>query len=350
MKLRYKYPERTVGIFVLIAFLIFSFALITVLIDKRIFEAKVYYTAKFADANGLSANSPVYFKGFQIGRITEFNLDNDNNIRAVFEVFEDYKNLIVENSALYKAVNPVTSASSIEFLQGLGTKRVLPEMSVIPSIAIIEGKRLLESNKVRKSGDLLSSLIYNLERLSENINKDKNYEEGALVRAIVNMADAAEKMNLLLDDAKYLTENFRKDHNPQAGTIFRLMNNLAELSDRAMVAEKNLNLILKRADTLLAVYSKPDSLAIRMLDPTGEMVIKPLRTLLSGTQDLLPELQSLTKFVSDQKGEILYLMKELRITLEEMKYTFETINNSSLMGGGPVKYNQSDSVSVNNKK
>lgn len=350
MKLRYKYSERTVGIFVLIATLIFGLALITVLIDKRIFEAKVYYTAKFADANGLSANSPVSFKGFQIGRITDYNLDEDNNIKATLEIFDDYKHLIVENSALYKSVNPVTLASSIEFLQGVNSKRVLPELSLIPSIATLEGKRLLENNKVQKSGDLLSSLIFNLEQLSGNLNRDRNAGDGAIFRAIVNMADASEKMNLLLDDVKAITENIQKDHNPGAGTAFRLMNNLAELSERALDAEKSLRVILQRTDTLMAVYSKPDSLAIKMLDPTGETVIKPLRTLLTGTQELLPEIQSLTKFVSDQKGDILFLMKELRVTLEEMRYTFETLNNSAIMGGGPSGGANRDSLQVIKKK
>ncbi len=336
MKLRYKYPERTVGIFVLIAFLILVFAIVTVMIDKRIFESKVYYTAKFFEANGLTSNLPVFFKGFQIGRITEFSLDEDNNIKATIEVFKEYKHVIVKNSALYKAINPVTSACIIEFLQGVGEKTVLPEGSMIYSIATPQGQRLLAENKIVKSGDLLSSLIFNLERLSENLNRDKNYDAGALMRTLVNIADASEKMNLLLDDVQTITKNLQRDNNPGSGAMFRLINNMADLSDKALEAEKSLKSIMKRTDTLLAVYSKPDSLALKMLDPSGEVVIKPLRTLLKGTQELLPEIQDLARFVTSQKGDILFLMKELRITLEEMKYTFETLNNSAIMGGGPT--------------
>ncbi|MFA4923835.1 MAG: MlaD family protein, partial [Ignavibacteriaceae bacterium] len=210
MKIKFRYSERIVGTFLVTALLIVAITLGYLLLHNKVFEKKYVFKAKFADAVGLSSSTPVFFKGFKIGVITDYELTDDNYILADFKVYEEFRKKIVRNSALFKSVNPITSTSTIEFLQGPENLSELAEGSIIPAIDISEGEVLLAKNMVNKTGDPLNTVIYNLAAFSENINKDNNVDKGAFFRALVNMADAAEGLRKITDNLSIDFESIAK--------------------------------------------------------------------------------------------------------------------------------------------
>ncbi|MDP3684610.1 MAG: MlaD family protein, partial [Ignavibacteria bacterium] len=199
MKFKMRYSEKIVGSFLIFALVVITASTGYLILHSKSFEEKHLFKAKFGDAVGLSASTPVYFKGFKIGVITDFILTDDNYILADFKVYEEFRNKIVRNSALFKSINPITSTSTIEFLQGPENLSLLPDGGLVPDIDIPEGEKLLAKNMVKKTGDPLNTVIYNLAAFSENINKDNNVDKGAFFRALVNMADAAEGMKKITD-------------------------------------------------------------------------------------------------------------------------------------------------------
>ena len=64
MKLRLKYTGFFVSVFLIIAFVLLLSLLALITIDEKIFVAKYQYKTQFANAEGLSTSTPIYFKGF----------------------------------------------------------------------------------------------------------------------------------------------------------------------------------------------------------------------------------------------------------------------------------------------
>lgn len=332
MKFKLRYSERIVGTFLIVALIIIAASTGYLFLQNKVFEKKFLFKAKFGDAVGLSSSTAVYFKGFKIGFITDFALTEDNYIIADFNVYEEFRKKIVRNSALFKSVNPITSTSTIEFLQGPENLSEVAEGSMIPAIDIPEGEILLAKNMVKKTGDPLTTVIYNLAAFSENINKDNNVDKGAFFRALVNLADAAEGMKKITDNLNVDFESISKPDKFGNRPLASLVVNAAHISDSLRVITGLVNHSLMRLDTVLTVYSQPEGLAAKMIDPDGKQIIEPIHKTLTNLNEAILKLEKLSDFLIAQQDQFVIILKGIEETLDEVQVTFETINGSPFIG------------------
>lgn len=334
MKLRFKYTNRIVGIFTVSAIIIVLVSIYFVLQNNRAFDKTYSFVVQFSDGDGLSSSNPVYFKGFRIGTISDIKLTKDDLIEGVFEVYEEYRNRIVVNSVIFRAHNPITNTSTLQFLKGRGTTTLIKEMGIIPSLDMPAGKQLLAENKIEKSGDPLSSILLNLQTFTENLNLDNNEDKGAIFRALVNLAEASEKANHLADQLAYFGDNIFKDNNADQGTVFRALNNLADLSQQLKTTVSLMNKALQQSDTLLTAYSKPDGLVKRLVDPDGKEIYEPISQTVTQLNALIPQLDNFISYLNSESTNLGLIFDELKMMLRQVQITFEKINSSPLMGGG----------------
>ncbi|MFA6597168.1 MAG: MlaD family protein [Ignavibacteriaceae bacterium] len=332
MKFKLRYSERIVGAFIIVAIIIVAASTGYLIMNKKVFEKKFSFRAKFSDAVGLSSSTPVYFKGFKIGVISQFELTEDNYIIADLNVYEEYRKKIVKNSALFKSVNPVTSTSTIEFLQGPDNLSELAEGSMIPGIDIPEGETLLANNMVQKTGDPLNAIIYNLAAFSENINKDNNVDKGAIFRALVNMADVAESMKKISTTLNVDLENISQPDKLGKRPLSSLVLNAASITDSLRIMTGMVNHSLKQLDTVLSVYGKPEGLAVKLIDPDKKLIIEPISKTITNINEILPKLVTFSEFLVTQQGQFDAILKRIEETLEEVQVTFEAINGSPFIG------------------
>lgn len=332
MKLKFKYTERFVAMFLGAALLVFLIALAFIIVNKKYFETKISYRAKFADANGLGPSTTIYFKGFKIGAIREFHLTGENYIEATVEIYKEYKDRIVVNSALWKGLNPVTNTSSIEFLPGVNSFTQLPPGSLLPAVDVPEGRALLDEKKVRQFGDPLSTLLANLQTFADNLTSDSITNRGPLFRAIQNFASVSEDLKGMSKSLTSLISALTNEKNPDNGTIVRIADNMLQLTDDLKKIEKQAATVLSRADTLLVAYKNPDSLGIRMLDPTGQRIMNPLRETILGVNSMLPKLEQLMTYANTKTSDLTILLEELKITLRQAQVTFDALNQLTNAG------------------
>jgi phospholipid/cholesterol/gamma-HCH transport system substrate-binding protein len=348
MKLKFKYTERFVGVFLLIAVLIILLTIASILVHTRMFETKATYKAKLADATGLSPSTPIYFKGFKIGAVTDFRLTTGNYIEADLEIYKEYKDRIVVNSAIWKGLNPVTNSSSLEFLQGIGSTDLLPEGSVIPSIDVPEGQRLLLAHQVKQAGDPLSTMLANLETFTESITADSVENKGPIFRSVNNLVAISEEMKDISKKMNYLTTALIDDKTPKHGTLLKILDNVAQLTEDFKTTNRMLKTTLQKTDTLLDVYKAPDSLALRMIDPTGEKFVNPLRQTIAGFNAMIPQLQQLTQYANSKTSDITFMLEDVKITLQEAQDTFEAMNR--LLGNESTIKSRTKTVSPTRPK
>lgn len=334
MKLKFRYTERFVGIFIATAFLIVVILVGLIIVDKKIFQKKYSFKTKFNDAVGLSTTTPIYFKGYRIGSVKEFYLNEFNEIETIVEIHEEFRNKIIQESALNKLVNPITSISSIEYLEGPNPTKLLQENGFIPSLDLPEGKLLLTQKKVKRSGDVVSSVIANIDEFFTNLNLDDNSGEGAVFRALVNLADLSEKMNSLTDNVVNFLGKLEKDKNYNDGAFFRALNNAADISEKLQDITVKLDYTLSLADTLLLNYKTPDGLAVKLIDPDGTQIFKPMEEVLKTSNQTLTEVSEFIKYINSKSDEFSSLAVSLQIVLRETQKTLETLNNNPIINFG----------------
>ena len=334
MNYKFKYTDKIVGFFVFTAILIVILTLLSITINRKIFIKKYTFKTQFMDAVGLVVDAPINFKGYEIGRIKDFQLNNDNFIDATFEVYQPYRNKIVHNSVLRKTTGLINGKVNLELYQGPDLNSIAKEGSLIPELETPIGKLLIAQNRIKPSGEVLTNIASNLNRFIYNLNQDNNADEGAFFRMLFNMANASDNMNESLASLKITLANLNKDNNPEAGTIFRTLNNLSEVSEQLKTTVVLVNQTISATDTLVKVYSQSDGLITKMVDPKGDKFVKPIQTTIQNINNNLMELNQIIKYINKQTPEISTLLSDTKSTLNTAEKTLSGINNNPLIKGG----------------
>jgi len=327
MKFKFKHTDKIVGIFFFVAVMALIFTLVVVAISKRIFDRKYYFSTQFVDATGLSNSTKLFFKGYEIGKLKKYSLNINNQIDAELIVYKEFRNKIVENSAIFKATNPVTGRSTMEFLQGPDWSKVLAEGEFIPSLDTPEGKRLLKEGFVKKSGDMMESVLKNVDQLLYNLTQDDNPEQGALFRMVYNLANMTDKMDVSLENINSILTSLQKDNNPEDGALFRILSNVADLTDDFKGTAVQL-------DEMLANYKDPDDLAVKLIDPSRENLIYPMRDMLLTLNQNLVSMNKILDFMYQQMPEFADILAKSKISLQTAQKTLEALNNNPFLRGG----------------
>ena len=141
MKFRIKHADKIVGLFILLAIAGMIFILIILGANQRWFGRNYYYYSKFQSATGLGRGMAITFKGFEIGKVDNFDLTENNEVNVNFYIYDNYHEIVNVNSVLELAASPFGSA--MLFYPGKAGSIPLQEREYVPSIKSKEGKKLL---------------------------------------------------------------------------------------------------------------------------------------------------------------------------------------------------------------
>ena len=327
MKFKFKHTDKIVGFFFLFAILALILTLVFVAASKGIFDRKYLFATQFIDAIGLSNSTKLYFKGYEIGKLKKYSLNNNNQIDAELVVYKEFRNKIVENSAIFKATNPITGKSTMELLQGPDWTKVLAEGEYIPSLNTPEGKRLLKEGLITRSGDILESVLKNMDHLLYNLTQDDNPDQGALFRIVYNLANMTDKMDVSLGNINKILVSLQKDNNPEDGALFRILSNTANLTEDFKNTAAQL-------DEMITNYKDPTELAVKLIDPEKENLIFPMKNVLLTLNENLVSMNEILDFMYMQMPELADIMAKSKVSLQAAQKTLEALNNNPFLRGG----------------
>ncbi|ACF14623.1 Mammalian cell entry related domain protein [Chloroherpeton thalassium ATCC 35110] len=335
MKFKFKYTDKIVGGFVLTALLTVVFIAIIVAINNKVFVKKYVFKTQFTDAVGLTTTTPIIFKGFEIGRIRSYKLNERDMIDADFEIYEEYRDRIKTNTVLHKARNILGGSTTINLFQGEVQGKLTEEKGFVPSLNTMEGNERIEQYKIKMSGDAIASVLANFDNLLYKLTNENNYEKSALFKTLDNFSLASEQLVYLLTDVEKIVKKLEAD--PQlkgGGTLVSAVQNISNLTQEAAVTINQLNHTLALTDSLLLAYKNPDGLVRKMVDPTGEEIFKPLDKSLQEMAGSLDKLNRLLSYIDAKTPETLILVDEAKATLKQTRRTMEGISNNPFIRGG----------------
>jgi phospholipid/cholesterol/gamma-HCH transport system substrate-binding protein len=333
-----RYAKILVISFITVALLGVLSLTFSILVNEKVFTTKISYRAKFSDATGLKGNVPVFFKGFKIGYVNKLVLSPDSYVYGDLYIYEEYKNIIKENCILYRNVNLITSITNILLLAGQDGSKVIQAGKTVPSFDTPEGKLLQRIHRIDYQGELLNSFMFKVESFLEELNPKTTVSgdslESPLMKSFESLNASLGRMNSIIsnvDETILIVKNgLSKSQNGMFGGLSRLDNLMGDL----LSTTKNAQNLMTNLDGVLKNYGKPDSLAIKMIDPTGENLFKPVKTSLNSINELLPEINKLLVYSNDQTSNFSLLQEKIKKVLDDLTVTLGIINQNPLINLG----------------
>ena len=89
MKLRMRFADQIVGVFVLLALVGIAVMLVFIGINQRWFARNYHFTSSFKTADGISAGMPIMMKGFAIGKVVKVSVCGSNSSAASTELVSE---------------------------------------------------------------------------------------------------------------------------------------------------------------------------------------------------------------------------------------------------------------------
>jgi hypothetical protein len=76
----------------------------------------------------------------------------------------------------------------------------------------------------------------------------------------------------------------------------------------------------------MMVYQKPDSLALKMIDPTGEQLIAPIKKMIGEFNNLTPKLDYFITYMNMKTTDLTIILDDVKTTLRQAQAMFDTFN------------------------
>lgn len=318
--------NKIVFTFVFVAVGMITLFTALILIRNKTFVDIFYYKTVLDDARGLEKKPAIFFKGYEIGRIDEFDLNDDNQIDVNFYIYEDYTDKILTYSVISKTSSPVSGeVTEFELVtpveDSLDFPDVLPPGSMIPYINSPEGQIAVRKGKISILKDDFTGIIVKLNEILAGLVDKNSQSDGAIFKTLQNLDGLTQNLESVTGD---LVENNTTVKVDQA------MLNVAEISKRLIKTVEYVNRTLASMDTTINAYRNTDGIIEKMGGTAFTKILQNADTTMTYVKNTL-------KQVNDSRAEINMILYNLNQTLKTMEQVLKAINENPFIGGAPVQ-------------
>ncbi|GHV80299.1 hypothetical protein AGMMS49944_20900 [Spirochaetia bacterium] len=335
MKFRIRHADKIVGLFIIIALGIVIFAIFMIGSKHRWFAKDGLYRTYFDTASGLSTNMPVQYKGFTIGNVKTFDLNDEDKVEVYFTIYDTYLDRVREGSLVELRSSPIgIGGSQLIFYPGLAEAPM--EGDIIYNVNSDEGKLLLEQGLafVPNQDDSITTIVNRVTTLLGNINGMVTQ-----LRAAFRGADTSGRPDdTALGRTMASVEGAVKD----ASSLIRNVDgSLAPILVDVDELVVKINGILVQAQSLLGdlkvvstELANPDSLVLTALNTDGA-VYTNIEKALSGLAGTLTNIEATTAYLPAQvMPQVMGLITQVREALISVEDVLTSLRNNPLLKNG----------------
>lgn len=328
MRFQLRFANQLVGIFVIVGVVSAATAIVVLGSRQGWFEARHAYRTEVESSSNLDVGMPIKYRGFDVGRVTSYELAGRTTVEVDFVIFDRYRYLVTPNSLVELSGNPLLGGA-IVLHPGVGDDEPLEANSVIPEWDSAEGMVVRESDLVERSQppDAVS-------RLLEDINPVLDQVETLLASA----EESVDTLNRTLSGD--MTE----------GPLAESFTGVNRLVDEAGNRLAETEMLLSETQTLLADVSAfsaglgdPEGIIPRLVGTEGSIgrlfddddrLFLQVDSLLTSVNESIEELNQLVAFFGDQTPQVSSLLEEGRDALLVGQDVLTGLRNNPLLRGG----------------
>jgi len=333
MKFKIRFADQIVGFFIILSLISLIFVVIVLGRTQRWFSKDITFTTVLPTAGGLSKNMAVQYRGFTIGTIKDFYLNEDDNVEVVFIIHEEYRNRVKLGSTVEMMISPVGLGNQFLFHAGRGD--VLAEGSYVPQAGSAQARELIRQglSTEPRHDDSISLLMNRASTVMDEV-----------FRLVVNISEALGPGSDSTEMGKIIgsVQRTLADAETLPKTIDNTVTEGMKIVDD-IVAE--LKPILSNVNALTAELTDPDGFLYSVLD-TDKDVYTNLVKSLNSISEILVNLEKTSAFIPGQLPQIAGLIVELRVTLKTAEDVLVALTNNPLLRKGiPAKIDSQGDIS-----
>jgi phospholipid/cholesterol/gamma-HCH transport system substrate-binding protein len=329
VKFRIRFADKIVGLLIIFALGILVFSIFMLGRQHRWFSRAQTYSTYFDSASGLSANMPVQYKGFTIGNVKSFDLNEDDKVKVSFTIYDTYLDRVREGSLVEIRINPIGIGGS-QFLFHPGFLDKPLDGDFIPSAASDEGREYLEQGLAVIPGqdDSITVIISRVNTLLQNINgvtlQLRDAFRGSDTKTTLGRTMGS--LEETVKGASSLVGTVDAGIKPSLGNVEQITDNIEQITVQ-------MRSVIGDLKTVTAELANPDSLALKILDGDGEVYTNIEKSIkaLSGT---LGSLEATAGTFPAQMSQIAALILDLRSALENAEDVIIALRNNPLLRRG----------------
>ena len=264
MKFKIKYADQIVGILSLIAIIALIFIIFLIGSTQKWFVPKHNYYTVISSASNISVGKAITYKGFEIGKIKSFTLDDSDKVVVNFYITDDYKTKAVQNSIIEILTSPL--GSSVVFYPG---NSIIPleDNSFVPERASDEARILIREHKVSvvEQTDsintilaMATTLVGDIDTLVKQINIAlEGSEQTPLSNTITQLNAILANINSITADPSGLVPKLLEDENAEgsiANVLLQLDSTMGDINSITTSVEGNMpgvSILISQMQTLL---------------------------------------------------------------------------------------------------
>ena len=345
MKLRYRFANQVVGVFV-IAAVVLTVALIALMgANQRWFRRNYEYYASFDTAKDVSVGMPITFRGFTVGRVRSIRLTEHNDVDVVFTIHEEYVDKVTRDSLIQVVTNPL-GGGQILFHQGREQTPPLPEGSRIPTHDSAEGRQLRDQNRVivLRDADPVALAIAQIDPILANVDRIL-----VSVAALTDELDRALRGQSSGPIGEALSGLERTVEDLQQ-TVTGANRMIADTASQVTAVLDDVQLITSNLERTSEALADPTGLVKTLIDPQGSLatildddnrlydevivIVESLDRSIRTLDASLNEIGQFTAYLNTAQPQIMSLLEEGRQTITASQDVLQGLRNNPLIRGG----------------
>ncbi|GHV77884.1 hypothetical protein AGMMS49942_27050 [Spirochaetia bacterium] len=335
MKFRIRYADKIVGLFIIVALGIVIVAIFMIGSKHRWFAKDGLYRTYFETASGLSTNMPVQYKGFPIGNVKSFGLNDEDKVEVRFTIYDSYLDRVREGSLVELRSSPIgIGGSQLIFYPGLADVQM--EGDIIPNVNSPEADLLREKGLAAESSndDSITTIVNRVTTLLGNLNgmvtQLRNAFRGADTTGRPDETTLGRTMGGVegaIKDASSLIRNVDGSLEPILADVDEVIAKINEILAQAQSMLGDLKVVT-------AELANPDSLVLTTLSTDGAIYtnIEKSPRGLAGT---LTNIEATTAYLPTQVvPQVMELITEVRVVLISVEDVLTGLRNNPLLRNG----------------
>ena len=325
MKFKIRYADQIVGFFIILSLVALVFVIVMLGRSQRWFAKDASFYTILPSAGGLNKNMAVQYKGFTIGNIKNFYLNDQDNVEVLFIIHEEYKDRVKLGSLVEVMQSPVGLGSQFLFHSGSG--EVLDSGAQIPVVGSAQAKELIRqglaaepyhddsiSVLMSRASSTLDGLNRTLSQVNEALGPGSDVTEiGKIVGSIRKTLAGTEALPVTVDR-----------------TVAEALKTIEDL-------QAQLKPILANISDLTAKLNDPNGTVYSILDTDKDVYVNLVNSLKS-VSAILDSLDKTAAFLPGQAPQLAAIIANLRVTLKTADDVLTALTNNPLLRGGiPAK-------------
>lgn len=336
MKFKIRYADQIVGILAILAIAALFLVIILLGSRQRWFSRDYHFTTVFDTASGINTGMAVQYKGFTVGKIISYTLDENDRVIVRFSLFDTYYNRARTGSVVEFITNPIGLGNQFLFHPGAGSG-LIEDGSLIPRLDTPEGRELVEKGLVLipKRDDTVANIMAQVNPILSNLKSTLEQVNGAFSGTGRGpLADTMRGTASTLTHVSSIT-----------GDVSASMSELMVKLDSIL---RDVQGITTNLESMSNAFADPSGLVPKLVDPDGTM-FDSIEASLKAVEGTLGNVEDSSSILKSQVPQIARLIEDLRIALLKGQDVLDALRNNPILRGGVQERIQTQDSGTNSR-